>query len=84
MSLEAVADETEDFIRTLPIAFPKDRERFKVQSPELYTEIDIAPKQRVKVTGTGVVAKFRGDFIGAEATQVFVVILDDAELEPIA
>lgn len=66
---------------TLPITFPKSKERFKVTSPEFKTDLELAPRTRVKVSGIGYIGRAGLDFSKDENGVTWAVILDEADLE---
>ena len=68
---------------TFNIEFPKENESYKVASPEFKTDLNLAPKMPVKVSGVGIVAKMSGTFGDEKDTVRWTVVLDSCELEVI-
>lgn len=64
----------------LTITFPRAKETYKVTSPPLKTDLALAPRMKVKVTGYGYLAKIKGDFLGDENKREWTVVLDEVQL----
>jgi hypothetical protein len=66
----------------LPITFPKREERYKITSPQLRTDLVLAPRMRVRLLdAVGYVTKVTLDASGEDNTARWTVVLDRASLQ---
>ncbi len=78
--LAPVPDHDHDEV-TLPITWPKSKERFDLNGKGLVTDQDMVPMMMVRGTFTGVVSGLTNKF--TEGTAKWVVIVDDCDIEPL-
>jgi len=77
--LAPVPDAPEEQV-TLPITFPKEKERYDLNGKGLVTDSTLEPLMRVSGSFTGAVASLTTKF--TEGTGKWVIIVDDCEITP--
>lgn len=80
MSMLAPVPDVPDDQVTLPISFPKEKERYDLNGKGLMTETTLAPRMQVTGTFRGAVAKLSTDFLADSGK--WVIIVDDCEITP--
>lgn len=66
----------------LDISFPKSKERYKLTSPDLITDMELTDRKKVKGTFEGYVTGASLTFKGDDNEVKWTVTVDRAEIDP--